>query len=307
MAGEQQQQQATDATITTTNNTQQDDASQSDQNTTPSGQQPAPEGQDAGQQQASDDNQQGNAEQKSEADKKASKKSKRTGRYISKLQERNAQFAQENDELRAELERQKQNRQSAQIQDDPNDPRPRRDDYDDFDDYDTAKDSWLIRQTRRQIQTEQQDQQGEKRMSHQDLTRADNIEMIFATGNDRYHDFETVVRNPESRVSMDMIDLMSMQEQETTADMAYYFGNHPDEVNRLRSLPKQALAIQVGRLAADIEAGRVNPKTVTRKPSNAPPPATPPSGGTTQKARSIYDPDLTTDEYIDMRRQGLTT
>jgi hypothetical protein len=110
------------------------------------------------------------------------------------------------------------------------------------------------------------------------------------------------VRNPDAKYSVEVFDAVaSLDDPEIAADIFYYFGNNPAKAAELSRLKGSALAIQVGRIAAGIEAGSIDIKAKSRQPSSAPKPIKPLGGGNSRPATSANATNM--GDYIARRRK----
>ena len=108
----------------------------------------------------------------------------------------------------------------------------------------------------------------------------DDAMTIAEAGRDRYEDFDKISVSPAAKYGTHVFDaIRAVDDPEMSADLVYYLGNNPAEGAKLDKLKGTALALQVGRLVAGIEAGTINPKSKGKAPSGAPRPIKPIGGG----------------------------
>lgn len=92
---------------------------------------------------------------------------------------------------------------------------------------------------------------------------------------------------------------------ENGAELTYALAKNPKEFERICALPREDAARAMGRFEAKLNYQTVEKKTTeTTKTTSAPAPIRPVgSGGTSAKAKSIYDKDLSQSEYEEMREK----
>ena len=86
---------------------------------------------------------------------------------------------------------------------------------------------------------------------------------------EKHPDFAAVVGNPTLKITQDMLSVF--QDSEKGPDIAYHLGKNPDVAAKLARLPKNKMALAIGRLERDIS-------TPKPQPTNAPEPPTPIGG-----------------------------
>lgn len=209
---------------------------------------------------------------------KTNSRNGRRARRIRALSEENARLADELDReraARAQLEA-----ASSKQKAESSDPRPRRADFDDADEYDEARDAWLIRQATANRQ--QAEDKGPRKPTAAETRRYQGIRDATEAGQEKYSDYDAVVGG-DIAFTEQMIDaVLALDDDEATADVSYYLGNHPKEAERLSQLKGTKLALEVGRIAAGLSTGQLKATAKPKKPSGAPPPINPVGGGDTQ-------------------------
>lgn len=109
----------------------------------------------------------------------------------------------------------------------------------------------------------------------------------------RYADFDAIALNPELPISPAVGGLIKASD--AGPDVLYHLGMHPEIAAQISSLPPVLAAMEIGRIAATINAPR--PKTATAAPA----PTSPVKGS----AVASKDPaSMSMEEYIAARRDG---
>jgi hypothetical protein len=217
-------------------------------------------------------------EQEKEPEKKESKK--RSAIEDAIYQRRRAQEAErERDELRRRLEErgdktsakeEARASETAVAKDRPKPPKMA--DFDTLEKYEAARDTyqeelteWRLKQweaERRQAETKQRDVEEKQRVESTWRERAAK----FAT---EHEDFESVVANPELRVTAGMAH--AIQQSEVGPHVAYWLGQHPAEAARIAALNPVRQAAEIGKLEARFEKAPEKEK----RESSAPEPIKP--------------------------------
>lgn len=131
----------------------------------------------------------------------------------------------------------------------------------------------------------QQQQQAEVQQKVRDL---------ITEGNNRHADFEEVALSDKLPMPPQMVHALT--ECDEPSEVAYWLGKNPDEARRIASLP----ATKIARELAKVEAKLANPPAP--KPSAAPAPPPPPIRGRGAVAKSVYDADLSYQDYVRLRQ-----
>lgn len=130
-------------------------------------------------------------------------------------------------------------------------------------------------------------------------TAETEFQKVFKQGQKAYKDWDSVV-TADVEVTPPM--LRAIKDSDNPADIAYYLGQHPNEADRISSLPAGKQAIAIGKIDAKFD-GKQERKTNLRDVSEAPEPITPIKG-----ARGGAEKDLdkmSADEFIRSRNKQL--
>ena len=122
------------------------------------------------------------------------------------------------------------------------------------------------------------------------------------TARDKYEDFESVVYNPNLRITTLMAQ--TIQASDIGPDIAYHLGSNPKEANRIAALPPLLQAKEIGKLEAKLAD---NPPVV-RKPTKAPDPIAPVASNRSSAPKfDTTDPrsvkEMSTSDWIEAERQ----
>ena len=109
---------------------------------------------------------------------------------------------------------------------------------------------------------------------------------------EKHPDFETVISNPALKITPDMLSVF--QDSDKGPDIAYHLGKNPDIAAKIARLPRNKMALAIGRLERDLS-------TPKPQPTNAPQPPNPVGG-----QQPTVDPgEMGIDDWIDHRREEL--
>jgi hypothetical protein len=144
---------------------------------------------------------------------------------------------------------------------------------------------------RREREEEQQASAKQAQLTEAERQQARQTELI-EKGEDKFDDFEQVIKADQNTYSR--AAFLAMLESEIGAEMLYHLATNPDEGKRIASLPAFAQAKEIGKLE-DKLASKPKPK-----PSNAPEPVKPLSGGSSP---TVDLKSANMDDYIELRRK----
>lgn len=138
--------------------------------------------------------------------------------------------------------------------------------------------SW-VRWDRGQQEVQRQSEQREQRQTELQRRIDDHVALALA-------------RDPQflekAYMPVGLVPLIS--ESDSFTDLAYYFGDHPEQVQRILSLSETAAAREIGKLEAKL-ATKPSQKITTKAPS-----PTAPGGG--KETVGKREEDMTTAEWI---------
>lgn len=101
---------------------------------------------------------------------------------------------------------------------------------------------------------------------------------LYATGAEKYEDFEEVVSNNDVKITVAMRDaIFALDNTELQAEVSYYLGTNKKEALRISKLPPVRQIAEIGKL----EAKLTSQPTPTKRPSAAPAPIAPVGGSST--------------------------
>lgn len=181
-------------------------------------------------------------------------------------------------------------------------PRPKRETFDNPDAYDAALVEWAADNAARKATEEvradearkasddakrRTEDEGKKRVTEK-LTSWTEKRSEFMKA---HPDFEDIAESDDLKVSPVMTELLL--EADNGPELAYALGKNPDLAARIAQLSPAKAALEMGRLAASVDAAR-KPKV-----SKAPPPVRP--VGTRANAGTKSPDEMSMDEYAAMR------
>ena len=127
----------------------------------------------------------------------------------------------------------------------------------------------------------------------------ESLDDLFEVGSDKYEDFEDVVRSPNVKITEIMRDaILDIDDLDMQAEVSYYLGQNPKEVLAWNRLSPLRQAKEIGKLEA-----RLSAKPASKRPSAAPKPVSPVSGGKTDSSVITGDEDFET--FVKKRNKQL--
>ena len=190
--------------------------------------------------------------------------------------------------LQAELDQVR--RQSVQASHESQ--RPALEQYNSEEEYEQAMGQWVQSGYQRQVDEAQQAYSHQQQQQAQ-MSQAQAVQEKIAKATEKYPDFQERITDP-SIPKLSQINLTAYEavlESDNMADVAMYLCQNPAEIYAF----SQMTPIQAVKAVARMEA------KVTSTPTVAKPPPAPPSdiGGKSEaKSLGLYDPNLTTDEWM---------
>lgn len=162
-------------------------------------------------------------------------------------------------------------------------------------DYADQKAAWTAKQEIKAYEARQKEQAELDQVASQQAQVRDAYQARVTQAKAKYADFSEVAENPNVPVSP-AVALIIMT-REDGPDIQYQLGKHADEAKRIAALPVPLQLIEVGRIAARLEAPVTETKPVV---SQAPKPVKPLSAnnGSVNKDPS----NMSMDEYATYRR-----
>ncbi len=160
---------------------------------------------------------------------------------------------------------------------------PKIEDFETIDEYLNARDSH--RDSRKDSPKDQTEEMEERTQ--------EAVEDLRATGSEKYEDFDEVVFDESVKTTPIMRDaVLSVEDPEMQADVAYFLGQNTKETARISRLPPIRQAMEIGKLEAKLL------KSAPKRPSAAPKPITPVGGAKTPT--DAHNPD---DDYVTFRKK----
>jgi hypothetical protein len=152
---------------------------------------------------------------------------------------------------------------------------------------------WLQYQREQEQQAQQRAYQSSQAQQFEQVLNA-----RVAEGQQKYPDYAEVVGNPQlpPLASVNPALLAAIIGHEQMPEITYYLGKNPADAHRIAQLPPARAILEVGKIAAKLQA---NPP----RSSNAPPPPSQVSGGS---ATVKKDPSqMSYDEFVAYRRKQI--
>ena len=240
-----------------------------------------------------------------ESEKEIDGKPKKSGfeKRISKLTKQKAKAQSEADYWRNEAlkyQNQKTEAPKAETKKETQ-GRPKADDFENHDDYIEAVAEWKADQ---KIAEREQKEKEAKIKADFDSRLAKHEERLKAFVK-AHGDFDDVIAEIGDEVVPVTIQQIIL-DSENGPELMYELAKDKDEYKRISSLNPTAAAKELGKLEAKIEARRdSSEKPTEKKTTRAPAPLKPVSGAGKAQAKSIYDPDISQEEFERLRAEQL--
>lgn len=161
----------------------------------------------------------------------------------------------------------------------------RREDFDDYEAYLEAKNLRLVENRLKEAEKERRANSAKFTAEQQQREFNSKLESVLTTGRSKYSDFNAVVEGATD-VPMSKTVVEAIVEADNGADLVYYFAKNPEVAEKLSEMSATLAAIEIGKLAASLEA-QAKPK----KASSAPAPITPATGKTPSNSTLPSDAD----------------
>lgn len=189
------------------------------------------------------------------------------------------------------------------------DPRPERAKFDDPDAYDAALEKWGIRAGERlaeaRISEETKAAAAEADRKAQDKAVADQVadlqtrwQAASEKSKTAHPDFEEAIANDDLQISMPMTHAI-VNAGDIGPEIAYYLAKNPGESAEIAKLNPVAAVFALGQIAQRL----VTPPPPPKITSAPPPPEPVRTRASSAPAKTIYDPNISMDEYAALRRQ----
>lgn len=246
---------------------------------------------------------------------KKAKKPEKADKRIAKITKEKSDTARERDYWKTvALEGKKPTNEDAdkKVQKKPELKKPNSDDFDKQSDYYEALADYKVALAKEDIRKEiLQEQEAEKQRDKQGKILSKWQEKL-TEARERYEDFDEVTDNDTPLDKAGIIE-QTFLTSPVGADMCYWWGNHPEEAKKLVKMEPVALARELGRIEARIEAelkpaDEVKDKKLDDEPKKVvvkkPKPVEPVKGGSSGNVtRTIYDTDLTDKQWRELRNK----
>lgn len=165
--------------------------------------------------------------------------------------------------------------------------RPTLDQFESYDDYTEALADWKYDQRSKADKAEQEKSKA--------VEREKGLQKSFASKVEKFKestpDFDDVV-SEISDIALTPSVIEALFESDISAELTYYFGKNPDDLERINSLSAISAAREIGKIEAKLSTAEV------KKTSNAPEPAKPLS---TRSSESSLSDNLSAEEWIKRR------
>lgn len=181
---------------------------------------------------------------------------------------------------------------AAQQQQQPTAAEPKPEQFEDYASFVSARAEWAAQQAVARTIAAQAAQARQYAAQQEQQRRVMEHAQRVEVARTKYADFDEVLEAaPASPVMLEYLSAIP-----EGPDIAYYLGRNPQEAQRIASLPERSQAIELGRVAAKVEA------TQRQQVSNAPSPITPVRANTAPEK----SPDrMSIDEWMAARQKKL--
>lgn len=168
--------------------------------------------------------------------------------------------------------------------------KPKMEDFESEADFIEALTDWKL-ETRMAAAEKLQDSNLESNLANQEESRiASIITQQMKSGSKKYKDFDAVVKNETTPISMDMLKIIS--ESEMGDEILYHLGTHLDKAEEIFEMDIPAAALTIGRIEAELSRPVKKTVTTTKTPAPIKPVQT----------TQTYEPSLDSGSYEDYKR-----
>lgn len=214
-------------------------------------------------------------------------------RGTSRFERRISRLHREAAEARAERDFLKRQMEESRAKEAADPAAPKLESFKDIEEYATAKAKYEAEKTLKQHQATQRAEAARREQAK----LVETWETRAVRGSEKYDDFDEVVGEIKPTTPW----ALAIMEAENGDEIAYHLGKNLGEARRIASLPPTAQIREIGKLEYRLAAEPQKPKT----PSKAPAPITPVSGAAPVEAKSVYDKDITYDQFVKLRNKQL--
>jgi hypothetical protein len=171
-------------------------------------------------------------------------------------------------------------------------PKPKFSDYNDIETYTEALTDWKM-ESKLQATMQQRDKQ----------TAQKTLEQSYNTRVQEYvkvkPDFADVLSSSDLQISQPVTELIF--ESDVGPAIAYYLAENEEETERINRLSPARQLAEIGKLEAKLAAPVAKEK---KKVSQAPAPVKPVQGGAPVSAKSLDDPNISSEDWIKLRNKA---
>ncbi len=153
------------------------------------------------------------------------------------------------------------------------DPEPERDNFENYELYSRALARWEGRQAYREERTKEREESERTKTQEEKRKLARTFQEHAAKVKKDIADFDEVMESSEAPMT-DAMAAAIMSADEMGPKLAYHLAKHPEEAERIASLPVPRQAAEMGKLEVKLSTPETEPKT----PSKAPAPIKPVGG-----------------------------
>lgn len=243
-------------------------------------------------------------EEEEKEDEKNEEKPRKKGGFQRRIDKLNARYSEERSKREAletklaELE--KVGKPDSKKVDSKDDGKPDPNDFDSHTEYVEALTEWKLDQREKQTKAKDERSQLESEMKERMKAHSERISAF----KEKTEDYDDVVESADIAFSAAAAEVITSSE--FGPEMIYELAKNRKEAERIAGLPPLAAARELGKLEAKFalkasEQKKPEQKTITK----APKPIEPISGGKTGVSRSIYDKDISFEDYERLRREQL--
>jgi hypothetical protein len=177
---------------------------------------------------------------------------------------------------------------------------PKREDYESYEDFIVARAEYRAeRKAEERISSrerESRETQTRESQSREQKRLEETWNASLDKAREELDDYDEVTSESEAPTTPHMT--RAIMESDIGAKIAYHLAKHPEDAARIAKLSPVRQIAEIGKLEDKVSQAKPAP----RKPSSAPDPIAP-NKGTAPAAKSIFDPDISQEEYNRLRRE----
>lgn len=186
--------------------------------------------------------------------------------------------------------------------------KPKSDDFATWDEYHEALTDWKVEQKLSARDKEATEKAEKAKAEAEQKTASQKWEDACEKAREAHEDFDEVALNPDIQQHITPVIAAAVAESDVNTEIAYYLGQHPDELQRISKLSPVGQAREIGKLEAQFASGKSEASaTEVKEPpiSKAPAPIKPVGKASGHAPVDIHDPAMPYKDFVKAREAQL--